>query len=294
MTDSDTPKRTFNATRGGAPNPASARLRAFTLVELLVVIVIISLLVAILGPSIQVAVEQGRRTKCSSRLQNLHKAAAAYAGANRNLVPVVHDGTGYGATGRILARGGRFAEDYIKQSWEQSGASYANMLTDDNVFQCPAALDHWDHFDKKLGTNYRLSGFGLYTGAGVGLRPSTMKIVGTVQSKVGKIHPFGEVAMAMDWIWSRNGSGLSGSFASGMSLANHARGANVLYGSGAVKWVDYESMITIPSVDGLIAPPGTYGFFDGGTTGTRIYAPDGEVLPTTGVGDRKPGMGVMW
>ena len=99
--------------------------------------------------------------------------------------------------------------------------------------------------------------------------------------------------MAMDWIWSRGGSGMGGSY-SGKSLSNHTKGANVLYGSGAVKWAGYDSMIGVPDVEGMIVPPGTYGFVEGGTSGTSIYAPDGDVISSGKVGDRKPGGGVMW
>lgn len=296
MTSSDIPQRTLNVTHTSAPNLAPARSRAFTLVELLVVIVVISLLASILAPFMQVAGEQARRNKCGKRLQNLHGAAAVYGSENRNLVPVVHEGMNYGAIGKILRSGGRFAEEYLQQSWRPAGGLYANMLKDDNVFQCPSALGNWDHFDKKMGTNYRLTGFGLDTGGGEGLYPNRMVIGGMVQSKGGtKIHPAGEVAMAMDWIWSRDGAGLDGSFYKGKSLANHPKGANVLYGSGVVKWVGYGSMITVPGADGMIAPPGTYGFIEGGKSGTYIYAPCGETVQPSGArGSKKPGVGVMW
>jgi prepilin-type N-terminal cleavage/methylation domain-containing protein len=270
-------------------------LRGFTLAELLVVIVIISLLASILAPFMNVAAERARRTKCRNRLQKLHGSAALYGSQNHNRIPVVHEGMEYGAIGKILTSGGRFAEEYMGQSCRKT-ATYANMLKEDNVFQCPAALSNWDHFDKKLGTNYRLSGFGLDLGGGDGLHPLTMSIGGTVQSKAGsKVHPAGEVAMAMDWIWSRNGNGLGSDFTRGKSLSNHPKGANVLYGSGSVKWVNYGSMIAVPSVEGLIMPPRTYGFIDGGKSGTYIAAPCGEVVaPSAGKGNKKPGAGVMW
>jgi len=265
-------------------------------VELLVVIVVITLLAAIIAPFIQGAVEQALQTKCRGKLQKLHGAAAMYGSENYNRIPVVHEGINYGAIGKILASGGRFAEKYMGQSWKVVNTSYADMLHDDNVFQCPAALDNADHFNKKLGTNYRLSGFGLDTGGGEGLYPLTMVIGGTVQSKAGaKHHPPGEVAMAIDWIWAGSGSSSGSGIQQGKSLSNHSKGANVLYGSGLVKWVSYGSMITVSSVDGLIAPPGTYGFIDGGQSGTYIYAPDGEVIqPSAGKGNKKPGAGVMW
>jgi prepilin-type N-terminal cleavage/methylation domain-containing protein len=266
---------------------ASNRAGAFTLVELLVVVVIIALLASILVPVVQVAVEKGRRTRCASKLHNLYKAAAMYGSENKNFAPVVHDGAGPAATGNILARGGQFAKEYMDQAWTVSG-SYADMLTDDNVFQCPAALENTEPSpinNKRTSTNYRLGGFGVYTTAGdVGMRPSMMTIKGSVQPRSGT-YPVGEVAMAMDWIWLRSGAGLSGNG----SLANHSNGANVLYGSGEVKWVNYNSMIEVSGETGLIVPRSTYGFYG---SGASIYTPEGNV--TGGGADRKAALGVMW
>ena len=217
-----------------------------------------------------------------------------YASEHRNLVPILHDGTGYGGTGKIVRSGGRFADKYMEQSVKKPIGAYADLLAADNVFQCPSALQNSDQFAKDEGTNYRISGFGLYTGGNKGLHPNTMVIGGTVQSKVGKIHPAGEVAMAMDWIWDLNGAGLSGGYGDGKSLYNHRNGANVLYGSGAAKWVPYSSMIRVSSRTGMVVPPGTYGFVEGGVQGTYIYTPLGEIISTGPSGDRKPGAGVMW
>ena len=291
MRSSDMAQRTLNVTRTSALNLAPARLRAFTFVELLVVIVVISLLVAILAPFIDVAMEQARRSDCRKRLQNLHKAAAMYAGENRNLVPLVHEGATYGAVGQILASGGRFARKYMEQSCTLSGA-YAIMNKADNVFQCPSALDDTrSDADKKGNTNYSLSGFGLYVVAGVALHPSTMVIGGTVQAE-NAAYPPGEVAMAIDWIWSRDNTSPSGA-----SRYNHLKGANVLYGSGAAEWVSYESMTTVTGESGMLVPPGTYGFVKGGAS--DIYAPFSKdvskvIRGGAAAGDRAPGRGIMW
>ena len=63
----------------GRPRP----LHGFTLIELLVVIAIISLLVAILIPSLQRAKELTRRVVCASNLHQLGVAMTTYAGDNR-------------------------------------------------------------------------------------------------------------------------------------------------------------------------------------------------------------------
>ena len=187
--------------------------RAFTLVELLVVIVVILLLASMATPFMGAAIEQARQVDCRGRLRNLHTAAASHASENQTLVPLVHKGD-FSSAGEILKSGGEFVGKYMDQSWEVSDKSYANMLSDDNVFQCPSALDNWDYHPKKTSTNYRLTGFALDLGGSwnssrpselPALYPSMMAIGGTVQDSRGK-HPAGRVCMAMDWM--RSGSDL--------------------------------------------------------------------------------------
>ena len=64
-----------------------ARHRAFTLVELLVVIAIIGVLVGLLLPAVQSARESARRSSCSNNLKQLSLAIHNYADANKQLPP---------------------------------------------------------------------------------------------------------------------------------------------------------------------------------------------------------------
>ena len=74
--------------------------RAFTLVELLVVIGIIGMLMALLLPAVQAAREAGRRTTCTNNQRNVGLAMLHYESAQRRYPgwrePIVQgDGTPY-------------------------------------------------------------------------------------------------------------------------------------------------------------------------------------------------------
>ena len=67
--------------------PAARASRAFTLVELLVVIGIIAVLVAILLPSLAKAREQAVRLNCAARLHQMHISTVMYMQENKGKLP---------------------------------------------------------------------------------------------------------------------------------------------------------------------------------------------------------------
>jgi prepilin-type N-terminal cleavage/methylation domain-containing protein/prepilin-type processing-associated H-X9-DG protein len=73
-----------------APSPefrAPGFQRAFTLVELLIVIAIVGVLISLLLPAIQAARESGRRTQCAGNLRQIGIALNNYHGAMRTFPP---------------------------------------------------------------------------------------------------------------------------------------------------------------------------------------------------------------
>jgi type II secretory pathway pseudopilin PulG len=72
--------------------PALCRRTAFTIVELLVVIGIISILMALMLPAVQMGREAARRTQCANNIGNLAKALLQHHEAYRNFPPAINVG----------------------------------------------------------------------------------------------------------------------------------------------------------------------------------------------------------
>jgi prepilin-type N-terminal cleavage/methylation domain-containing protein/prepilin-type processing-associated H-X9-DG protein len=155
---------------GDGASPSSARSRrAFTLVELLVVIAVIGILVGLLLPAIQASRGAARRMACSNNLKQLGTAIHLYHDNYKVLPPFaqvrrLEDGslwTGYmGPHGRILP----YIEQQNVTKWLNTKTYYADPANKDfigrivGLFQCPSELrpepvNHAD-FGYINGVNY--------------------------------------------------------------------------------------------------------------------------------------------
>ena len=132
-----------------------SRQSAFTLVELLVVIGIISVLVSILLPAMSKARQAATRTKCASNLHQIHAGIQMYAMENRGAMVPKYEITKLTLTAADIAAG---------KVLNTLGDGYQTLLekfVKRQVFLCPEdygdALDPMPVYERR-GLSYAVNG----------------------------------------------------------------------------------------------------------------------------------------
>ena len=209
-----------------------SRRRAFTLVELLVVIGIIAVLVGILLPVMGKARESARRTVCLSNLRQVHQIFHMYAMENRDLVPL-----GYRKNFKQFN-----SMVYSNTSFKYCffGTLFlSGKMAEPEVFYCPSNLDAQSMFNSEINPwppdPINTPTKNCYTG--YGCRPEveladefqiTGNFVGTppVLVAVPRLNQFKAKAIFADLVAAPARLDL-----------RHKTGINVLYGDGSATWV---------------------------------------------------------
>ncbi len=197
--------------------------RAFTLVELLVVMGVIGLLMSLLLPVLGKAQESARRTACLSNLRQVHLTYQFYALANKDHVPL-----GYRAGRKQFnsmvysATSGKFCLFGILHM--------TNSLPQPQVFFCPSDGDPRSMFASDVNPWPPGVDTTKHTYAGYGCRPEVelpdeFQLVPGV--KIPRLSDFRNKAIFADL-----------TALPARLNTRHKTGVNVLYGDGSARWIE--------------------------------------------------------
>jgi prepilin-type N-terminal cleavage/methylation domain-containing protein/prepilin-type processing-associated H-X9-DG protein len=230
--------------------------KAFTLMELLVVISIIALLLAILVPSLSKARELARRVVCANHIKDLATASNVYAGSNNGyFVPAGHVGGDQPAK-----KWSEYDYDLGDRMWFQNEAfrkyldieSYlasTNLKTMPKKFLCPS-----DKISMKKGDSADRISYGYNN---TDWRPWTIdyRIVGykvsTVKNPAGTLNFVDAIDFWVDingahyaWVWDRirdlpdpDQWPEPDKTRAGPVFYRHSEGANVGFYDGHAQWL---------------------------------------------------------
>lgn len=220
------------------------RHRAFTLVELLVVVGIISVLIAILLPALNRARESAKRVACGSNLRQTVLAMQLYAQDNRNAIPIGYwSGKQHNFLMYLNEPGFLTAPNAmhypILGRLVQSG-----ILKDPRVMYCPSETDsEWQYATPQNPFPPITSGFS-YTYAGYGTRPEACWFnpsrVGDYSQYPSKNTDFPTQRMPRLQDLKRRAVVADIVAHQGFVIKRHKQGVNVGYADGHIQFVRYD------------------------------------------------------
>ena len=208
------------------------RDRAFTLVELLVVIGVIAVLIGMLLPALGKAREAANRTACLSNLRQIHQAFHLYSIASRDQVPIGYRTASKQFNSMIFSTtaGGK---------WVLFGLLYdGGYLKERRVLYCPAennpkfAFDTLDNPFPRAGVTPTKN-----IQSGYGARPQ-MEIPDDLANPPIALQPF-----FMPKLNKFRGRAILADLTSARTrvITRHKTGINALFGDGSARWIDLKS-----------------------------------------------------
>jgi prepilin-type N-terminal cleavage/methylation domain-containing protein len=230
------------------PAVSKGKRRAFTLVELLVVIGIIAILISLLLPSLTKARESANRTACLSNMRQLGMTLLEYSIRNRDRIPI-----GYTGPASVEQKQWNYVVRYNRSGILQSMALgllvEANMIADPRAFYCPSETNSQWQYNTELNPwpnpwdSAVASGPDQQTRVGYSCRPATDAWWDPSSTKpMPRSHgmpPTGYKETWPQWTKLKDKAILADLTCFPVALDwRHKRGVNVFYANGGGKWVD--------------------------------------------------------
>ena len=209
----------------------ASRFRAFTLVELLIVIAIIGVLVGLLMPTVGRARESARRAACLSHLRQVHQSFLLFAEENGGHVPLGH--RAIGNPPRPVKQFNSMVYSGTSKKFCLFGALYkTGGMKRPEIFFCPSNEDPQSNFNSESNpwppgpeTTSTTNGW-----AGYGCRPD---------KQLPDIEPGAQVPASMPRLSEFHAKAIFADLVAVPARVDrrHREGVNVLYGDGAAQWV---------------------------------------------------------
>jgi prepilin-type N-terminal cleavage/methylation domain-containing protein/prepilin-type processing-associated H-X9-DG protein len=152
-----------NLKPGGAARCESSIRRAFTLVELLVVIGIIAVLISILLPALSAARRQANVVQCSSNLRQISNAMLMYIQNNKGKLPPCQ----IKAAGDAYPNGWWYATELVRGNYIKAPNFYPNgpgtnpVFNANSAFRCPEGVDEFKGSPGDFPTDANNNGYQL-------------------------------------------------------------------------------------------------------------------------------------
>lgn len=262
--------------------------KAFTAIEMLVIVAVLAMLVSLLVPSISAARAHARRASCMTQMHNIHAAMSAYGLDNKSRQPPFAfsgipgnlplsghwGGTPPGSAGNFGQTGVNYINlfaltipKYLRSDGllcpgaDQAGGSYFPQTRQFSTYclRFPYSQDLFADSPNLASLGNQLLGVYLMKGGGqriaVGTGFQTVPLVRT--DRVYRLSLDGSPtydpaagAIVSDAFLHQDFTQLAASSADNPVRRNwcHAKGFNVLYGQGAVKTVDDDGTVASNSI----------------------------------------------
>lgn len=161
--------------------------RGFTLIELLVVVAIITLLMAILLPSLGRAREQAKAVACVSNLRQLGMAFQIYAGENNGTYPPFNDFHTKQGTQDARWWTNRIGALVPGTNWKNSlGEKNGNIYITSKSWRCPSLMDSMVSTGAGYGVSENII---RYASEGGAFKPTAVPRPGNLMLLADSWHP---------------------------------------------------------------------------------------------------------